>query len=217
MPSTIHFSIHKDVVMDKTKKRIICTALTSLMLIHIGFAAAVERTESESEITYAPIGRNRALPIFELPKPQNEKEKRYLGLFISEKFKFTQIQTQVLIIEVFNMYCPHCQREAPRVNELYCAIDEHTGLKDKVKIIGIGAGNSLFEVDLFKKKYDVPFPLFSDKDLSITRLLEVTETPTFIGVRFNKDGSHQKLFFKSGGFGNIAQFLAQMLQWFELS
>ena len=71
--------------------------------------------------------------------------------------------------------------------------------------------------EVFQEKYDVPFPLFSDKDLSIARLLKVTETPTFIGVRFNKDGSQQKLFFKSGGFGNIAQFLAQMLQWFELS
>jgi len=37
------------------------------------------------------------------------------------------------------------------VNELYSAIQKKKDLKDKIKVIGIGAGNTTFEVDFFQK------------------------------------------------------------------
>ena len=56
------------------------------------------------------------------------------------------------------MYCPFCQKEAPNVNELYRIIDQDKDLKSRIKMIGIGAGNSPFEVNTFRTPMRFLFP-----------------------------------------------------------
>lgn len=109
------------------------------------------------------------------------------------------------------MYCPHCQKEAPHVNELYQTIEGRADLKGKIKLIGIGVANSGYEVNTFKEKYGVPFPLFPDQEMLISKELGVMKTPTFIGVAINKDGTHQDFYFKSGPLGDIDEFITKML------
>ena len=89
--------------------------------------------------------------------------KNYLGLTGSGTFKITQVKAQAVLIEIFSMYCPYCQKDAPGINELFQAIEENAEMKGRIKIIGIGAGNSAYEVGVYKKKYNVPFPLIPDE------------------------------------------------------
>src|SRR5512140_2507078 len=82
-------------------------------------------------------GKGDLLPVFSLPIPQDSQEKVYLGLSGDGQFKIAQLKARVVIIEIFSMYCPYCQKEAPRVNELYQAIEDLPALKGKIKLIGI--------------------------------------------------------------------------------
>src|SRR5512140_3429828 len=84
-------------------------------------------------------------PVFELPIPGSEGEKEYLGLSGTGIFEVGQIKARVVIIEVFSFYCPHCQRTAAQINDLYGIIEGRADLKEKVKMIGIGAKNSAYE------------------------------------------------------------------------
>ena len=110
------------------------------------------------------------------------------------------------------MYCPHCQRSAPFVNDLFQSIQGRTDLKQKIKIIGIGIGNSTYEVDLFKNKYGILFPLFPDQDSAISRLLGVSSTPTFIGAKINHDGTTEQFYFTSGELTDAAHFLSEIIK-----
>ena len=98
------------------------------------------------------------------------------------------------------------------MNELYRSMQARKDLKNKIKLIGIGTGNSDFEVNFFRKKYEVPFPLFSDEDYSIHKTLGEVRTPYFIGVRLKSDGSSEVFYSKLGGFKDADKFLELMVK-----
>ncbi len=137
----------------------------------------------------SPPSKGGTLPAIHLPIPKNPAEKEYLGLSGQGTFKIPQIKTKVVLIEIFSMYCPYCQRDAPIVNELYPLIENNADLKNRIKLIGIGAGNSPYEVEVFKKTYHVPFPLFPDKDFSIHKACGEARTPYLVVVKINEEGT----------------------------
>jgi thiol-disulfide isomerase/thioredoxin len=154
---------------------------------------------------------NTPFPALDLPPPQSQSERVYLGIPEAGAFKVNQIKAAVLIIEVFNFYCPHCQRVAPLVDKVYREIQGRPDLKERVKMIGIGLSNSAYEVNLFKEKYKVPFPLFPDKDMAILKKIVVLGTPTFIGVKVNEQGLQERFYLHSGTFDNPSKFLAEII------
>ena len=152
------------------------------------------------------------LPSIVLPIPKSTEEKTYLGLSGSGTFKIPQIKADVVIIEIFSMYCPYCQKDAPGINELYDMIQKNLDLRDKIKIIGIGAGNSAFEIETFKKTFNVPFPLFPDQDYVIHQACGEVRTPYFMGVKIQQDKSHRIFLSQQGGFPGAQPFLDQILK-----
>jgi len=160
----------------------------------------------------APPEKGDVLPEINLPVPEDPGFREYLGLSDKGLFQIPQIKSRVVIVEVFSMYCPHCQREAPEINRFYSLIEKDPDLKSKMKLIGIGAGNSIFEVDVFKKTYKVPFPLFADEDFSIHKSLGEVRTPYFLGVKMKDGGGHEVFYSKLGGFEDAEAFLQEMLK-----
>jgi peroxiredoxin len=117
-----------------------------------------------------------------------------------------------VIIEIYSLYCPHCQAFAPEVNSLYRMIEQIPGLQDQIKLIGIAAGNSPLEVTAFKEKHEVPFPLFPDEDFSIHKALGEVRTPYFIAIKINKDRTNEIIYSELGSFGLAENFLQIILR-----
>ncbi len=159
-----------------------------------------------------PPEKGETLPAFNLPIPKNSIERSYLGISGDGFFKIPQIKTKVVIVEIYSMYCPYCQKDARGINELYQRIEKSPDLKNKIKLIGIGAGNTPFEVETYKKTYQVPFPLFPDKDFAIHKACGEVRTPYFIVAKINDDGTHQIVHAQLGNYPGAEPFLEIVLK-----
>lgn len=177
-----------------------CISLGVIMLT-FGLSPVCVASESKS-----------AFSDFQLPSSPTAEDKTYLGLTGKGDFKASEIKANVLIIEIFSKVCPHCHKEAPKLNELYQAIEQKPELKGRIKIIGLAAGNTDSEVAEYKEQHKVPFPLFPDKYLRVIGPMGVMTTPTFIGVKINKNKTLEQIYFQKATFGETPEFLAQVLK-----
>jgi len=158
-----------------------------------------------------PVKRDPLLRI-RLPVPKDIGLKSYLGISGNGYFKIPQIKASTVIVEIFSLYCPVCQATAPEVNALYQMIEQVPDLKERIKMIGIGAGNTVLEVNTFKEKYKIPFPLFPDEEFKIHKELGEVRTPYFFIVKITRDRTLEVVYSKEGAFGEAETFLQQVLK-----
>jgi hypothetical protein len=185
----------------KTRCAIIISAIFSLSLL-VAVSAYAEGTKDYSA----------SLAQIKLPVPTDPQVREYLGLKQgSGQFTLSQVNADILIIEVFSMYCPYCQKHAPMTNKLYQEIQARKDLNSRVKFIGLGISNSAYEVDVFRKKYAIAFPLFDDKGWAILNSLPGIRTPHYFALR--KAGSSQEEFFEwPGPFSDEKDFLETIVK-----
>ncbi len=163
-------------------------------------------------------------PLINLPIPKNPVERSYLGLSSKGYFRISQIKAKALIIQILNIYCPSCQSMATAMAQVYHLIqndgelrDRINGeLRDRIKLIGIFAGNSSNEVEYFKQGHRIPFPVFPDEDYKIHKALGEARTPHLICTVKDDFGNHQIVHTRSGGFAEAETeaFLESMLEAF---
>jgi thiol-disulfide isomerase/thioredoxin len=185
--------------MRLSKSRGVIVFFFLIVIILSGCASNSQVTTNAPQNISQPAVKKTPFPVFDLPIPQNDAQKNYLGIAGSGRFKITQIKSPVIIIGVFSAECPHCRNTAPKVNELYQAIQARPDLKEKIKIIGI-LDSYAHDVDLFRARYNVPFPLFPGQESVISQKLGVNYLPKIFGVKNNDDGTMEKFYSKTGEF-----------------
>lgn len=154
-----------------------------------------------------------ALEKMKLFVPDDPAQRSYLG--INEKngqMTLADIEADVLIIEIFSMYCPHCQKHAPVANKLYQAVENNTELKDKIRMIGIGIGNSPYEVGVFREKYLPLFPLFDDRNSAVVNAFSGILTPHYFGLKKKADSTFELFYSKAGGYTDAGEFLEMIVK-----
>ncbi len=149
-------------------------------------------------------------PVINFPIPKNSNEKTYLGLSGEGFFKISQIKAKAVLINVFNTYCPVCESTA--LAEMYHRIENNSNLKNNIKLIGIGAGNTVLEVEVFKQSHNIPFPLFPDENFRIHQALGEVGTPFLIAIKMAGDGSHEIVHTQPGGITNARAFLDALVE-----
>jgi len=163
----------------------------------------------------APIDQN--LPSLNLPAPEDAAYRQYLGIGDAPSFTVADINARVVIVEVFSMYCPHCQKEASVINDLYRQISAHPQWADQIKMLGIGAGNSAFEVNYFRETYHIAFPLIPDPHYDIHQAIGDVRTPYFVVFDLSRSGSPHIVYSEPGGIGSPDSFLKTVLSRTPLS
>jgi len=126
-----------------------------------------------------PLPVGAAFPDVSLGSDLPVAHRDYLGIAKKDgPVRLSHVTAPVVILEIFSMYCPHCQREAPVLNELYALLAKG-GHDGKVKMLGIGAGNSAMEVDIYRNKFQTPYPLVADQNFAVHDACGRVGTPYF--------------------------------------
>lgn len=157
------------------------------------------------------ITSQMSLPQFKLDVSEPAEVKQYLGLKNLKSFAISQIPAKLILIEIFSLYCPICHKQAPIANKLYKFIQQDPRLSKDIKMIGIGAGNNQKEVEVFKTKFRIPFPLFCDPNFDIHKKIGEPRTPFTILVT-NKG---KVLLTHSGVVEDVDQFLSLIRKFHE--
>ena len=187
------------------KRMVFITLLAALALT----ACATAKTSDQK---HQPPAVGDILPVIELPVPQDGRLQEYLGVSGAGLFSVDQIKADIVIIKLFSVYCPLCHKDAPKMKKLYAKIESNAELKGRLKLIAIGAGNSIQQVTQFKEEYGLKFPVFADGSGSIHRQLGSVKFPYYMGVKL--DGSHNARIFyaRLGQIQDVDTFLKSILR-----
>lgn len=161
--------------------RIRTIVIALLCLMYSGSTLAMEATDNKAS---HPLPVGSVMPDLQLQGELSPEQLASLGLEGAAPHALSRIKAKTIILVAFSMYCPHCQREAPLLNELDGLLKSR-GLAKDVKLIGVGIGNSDFEVQVFQKKYAITFPLFSDPEFKTNKELGEVGTPFFYVLNMN--------------------------------
>lgn len=165
------------------------------LLLSISLVAAGCRRAEKPAATVAETGPVQFQNVAEirLPAPGTPQEAAYLGIPDGNaEFQLVDIESSLLVIQLFDMYCMNCQKDAPEVNRFYGLL-QASDLRDRVKMLGIGKGNTETEASIYLDRYDVKFPLFPDQAKINTKRLGTEVTPTFVIVDMERKAvTHQQ-------------------------
>jgi peroxiredoxin len=144
-----------------------------------------------------------------LPAPQSVGQRAYLGLPAElARFSYEDVQAEILVIDFFDMYCHICQTEAGHMNEFYNLV-QNRALGDRLKIIGVGVGDTPLEVKLFKEKCKLPFPVFPDRAGAFTEQFGKIRVPNLLVLK--KQAGHFRVIYRASGLPDKPEELLSQL------
>jgi peroxiredoxin len=178
--------------------------LAVLLGLQTSTAWAVMATESADS---KPLAVGQLFPDLSLKGDLTPEQRAALGAEAGKQsLGLRDLKAEGVLVLVFSMYCPYCQREAPLLNELYAKLVAQ-GLSSRIALLGVGAGNSDLEVDVFRKKYAIAYPLFSDADYALHKVLGNVGTPYHYVLKREPKGGYRVVGGLLGSFESVDAFL----------
>ena len=65
------------------------------------------------------IQKGEAFPEVALKTPSQAKDRTYLGVSGGAQFKVNDLKAEVILVEIFDVYCLPCQKQAPLYKQLF--------------------------------------------------------------------------------------------------
>jgi thiol-disulfide isomerase/thioredoxin len=122
-------------------------------------------------------------PKIALKPPVDPKDAAYLGISGKSPFFFSDVKADLLLVEIMNIHCGHCQQQAPILNQLFSLIESSPETKDRIKIMAISAGNSEKDIQQFRDQFKTPYPIVEDPSLKVFDLVGKPGVPFVIYIR----------------------------------
>jgi len=137
----------------------------------------------------SPVLRSGDLfPSVSLPNWLNAEERNYLGIGEKRAFLPGEIKAELTVFKFLNTNCGYCIKLLPVFNDIYHMIERDPVLRAKIKILGIGAGDTAAELEKFKKTYPAPYPVIPDPEFRAHKAVGEPRVPFIVVARKDKQG-----------------------------
>lgn len=128
------------------------------------------------------------LPPMIYPNLLFPSDRTYLGIGDKATFQLNHVQADLIVIKFLNTNCVYCVKLLPTFNLIFQMIQQDKRLKVRAKILAIGAGDTSFELDEFKKKHSIPYPVISDTEFKAYKAVGEPRVPFIVVARKDKQG-----------------------------
>lgn len=126
-------------------------------------------------------------------------------------FRISDVPSEYLFVEIFSMYCPYCQRDAPEVNALFERV-RGSELWEQMRFLGIGTGNTQYEVDFYAQQFKTPFPMLPDEEYVLHSALGNIGTPYYLLLRRNGPDQLEIVHAVEGSPDSLEEMFREMLR-----
>jgi hypothetical protein len=130
------------------KRTVLIAVLLAGLLVLTGLTADLPAQEKKF------IKKGDAFPEIALQAPVQAKDRTYLGIS-GDRFTIKDLKGEVFLVEVFDVYCIPCQKQAPLYRELFGKLQADPSTREKVKMMGIAVGNDNDEVKKFTDHFNM--------------------------------------------------------------
>jgi peroxiredoxin len=128
------------------------------------------------------------------------EDREQLGLSPeAEFFTLEEVERSPLVLILFDLYCPVCQKSAANLKLLGTRIAEHS---PETAVLGVGTRDTPYEAALFARKFHLGFPVTNDREQHLAEQFETEKTPTVLLLeRSDADTSFTVIWRREGYFG----------------
>lgn len=140
-----------------------------------------------------------AVTLSALPAPEDPTACAALGLPSDcAEFDLKQLKGERIVLLMFDLYCPVCQKSVSNFNRLTKALAED---HPNVTVLGIGCGDTAFETARFVKKFKLGVTAVPDRERSLGQRFSLSKTPSVMLLKRGDDDQLAPLYQHSGYFG----------------
>ena len=147
-----------------------------------------------------------------LPTPDDPVECAYLGLPTNAPaFRVSDIESEIVLVAFFDMYCRDCHKAAPGLVAMHELVAERD-LDGRIKMLAVGVGNTELEVNVYKRRFKTPFPVFEDDDKQASFAMRCERTPSLVAFRKDEEGQVHEFYRRYGAFTDARAMLGLVLR-----
>jgi|GEM_PF-5258801 len=121
---------------------------------------------------------------------------------------------KIRVIVFFATWCPHCQKEMPRLVDFYSQL-QLSDLRDKVELLPIRASiaRETQSFSDFKRQYNIPFPIMTDEGIAFESFAnEQGVSPGFPMLAISNTKGEVVYFLSHGDYNDTAKELFWLLR-----
>jgi len=129
------------------------------------------------------IKKGDDFPLIPLGTPVDSNHLAYLGISKGDSFTIRDIKADLVLVEIMNINCSSCQKQAPINNKLYSLIESTPGTRGRVKMIAIAAGGLNEHIKQFTDHFKTPYPVLQDPKFNVYDAVGGGSIPLALFVR----------------------------------